>query len=153
DGRLLETHWTLPEADRSAVETALRLREAASAPVTIEVAAVGPRGAAQVLREVLSHGVDRARLVVSEAEALTPDSAARALAAVLGASEAFDLVLGGGGTADGDEGLLAPLTAEALGIPHAGQAAHLLVRATAAEMEVSLDSADGRRQRLRLLPA
>src|SRR5207248_965458 len=33
-GRLLEAHWTMNDADRAALETALRLREEASAPVT-----------------------------------------------------------------------------------------------------------------------
>ncbi len=152
-GRLLEAHWTLTEADRSALETALRVRDAASAPVTVHVAAVGPRRVAQALREVLSYDVDRARLVVSEAEALTPDSAASALAAVLGSGAAFDLVLGSSAAADGEEGLLARLTAEALGIPYAGRAAQLAVRASDTDAEVWLRSADGRRPRLRLLPA
>src|SRR5262249_14794777 len=75
-GRLLAAHWTLTDADRSALEMALRLRDVAAAPVTLHAVAVGPRGVIPVLREVLGYGIDRVRLVVAEAEALTPDSAA-----------------------------------------------------------------------------
>jgi len=72
DGKLLEPHFVLRDADRAALETALRLRDEASAPVTIEVAAVGLRGTAQALREVISLGADRVRLVIPDAEAVTP---------------------------------------------------------------------------------
>jgi electron transfer flavoprotein-quinone oxidoreductase len=151
DGRLLETHWGLDDGDRSALEMALRLREQAAAPVAVHVAAVGPRGTGQALREVLSLGVDRARLVLSEAEAVTPDSAAAALATVLRSGPAFDLILGGSAT-DGEEGLLARLTAEALGIPFAGSAVQLAVRQTESESGVVLLRAGGP-QRQRTLPA
>src|SRR5262249_34685652 len=116
DGRLAEPYLTLNEADQAALETALNLRDHAKAAVSIQVMAVGPRGYAQVLRDVLNLGIDRARLIVSDLHPLTPDSGARALATALEGGPRFDLVLGGGEEAGCQEGLLARLTAEALGI-------------------------------------
>jgi alkylation response protein AidB-like acyl-CoA dehydrogenase/electron transfer flavoprotein alpha subunit len=150
-GRLLEPHLVLNDADRSALETALRLREQATAAVTITVVSAGPRGWADVLREALSLGVDRVRLILS-ADAFAPDSAADALAALLGEKAAFDLVLGGDGDAGTEEGLLARLTAEALDIPYAGRASQLAVQRTQGEGEVLLLDANNR-ERARLLPA
>jgi len=151
-GRLLESHWTLSDADRSALETALRLRDQAAAPVTLQVIAVGPRGHAQVLREALSLGADRVRLVVSDGEGLTPDSAAAALAAVQDAANSFDVILGGIGSADGEEGLLVQLTAAALGTSYAGRAEHVTVRKTKTEQDAYLVDVSGRRQKVRALP-
>jgi electron transfer flavoprotein-quinone oxidoreductase len=150
DGRLLEAHWTLTDADASALETALRLKDAASAPVSIQVAAVGPKGAAQALRGPLALGVDRCRLVLSEAEAVSPASAAAALAAVLRPAARFDLILGGAGS-PGDEGVLARLTAEALGVDCAGSADALTLRWNDQEADAELSSSDGPR-RIRPLP-
>jgi alkylation response protein AidB-like acyl-CoA dehydrogenase/electron transfer flavoprotein alpha subunit len=153
EGRLLEPYITLSEADRSALEIALRLRDEAAAPVSMQVVAVGPRGAGQALREALSLGVDRARLVASEAAAVTPASAATALAAVLKAGPAFDLVLGGSRGADDEEGLVARLTAKMLGVPFTGSAVRLAVRATETEAEVRLAGADSRSPKSWALPA
>jgi alkylation response protein AidB-like acyl-CoA dehydrogenase/flavin-dependent dehydrogenase/ferredoxin-like protein FixX len=153
DGRLLEPFWSLSDADRSALEVALRLRDEAAAPVTVQVAAVGPRGVGQVLREVLSLGVERARLVVSEPEAVTPASAATALAAVLKTGPGFDLILGGGRGPEEEEGLVARLTAGLLGWPFAGNAVQLSVQATQTEAEVRLADGDGRLVMTAALPA
>src|SRR5262249_23248108 len=84
EGRLLDPHFTLTAADRAALETALRLRDAGGAGVAIHVAAVGPRGVGQVLREVQGLDVDGIRLLVTEAEAISLDATTNALAAVLG---------------------------------------------------------------------
>lgn len=127
DGRLLEPYLPLSQSSRSALETALRIRDQASAPVTIEVISVGPAGTAQVLREPLSLGVDRVRLLVLDAEAVTPASAAAELSSVLGAQRAFDLILGGEERDDQEDGLLICLLAQALHIPFAGSASQLLV--------------------------
>jgi electron transfer flavoprotein-quinone oxidoreductase len=152
-GRLLEPHWTLSDADRAALETALRFRDQSVAPVRIQVFAAGPKGHAQVLREALSLGVDRARLVVSEFEGLTSDSAASALAAVLGEGSGFDLVLGGSADANTEEGVVARLTAEALGVAYAGRAAQVVVRKTDVEADVLLIDGAGGQQRVRPLAA
>jgi electron transfer flavoprotein-quinone oxidoreductase len=150
DGKIVEAYWSLTAADQAALETALQLRDQALVRVGVQVVAVGPRPAALALRETLSLGIDRARLLVTEASGVTSDSAALALAAILRSAGPFDLVLGGAGTPDQEEGLLARLTAEALGIPHAGNAAQLTVRSSEAGGDVVLQ-ADGS-ERLRDLP-
>jgi alkylation response protein AidB-like acyl-CoA dehydrogenase len=151
-GRLLEPYLTLSEADRSALEAALRLRDEAAAAVTITVAAVGPRSWAQTLREALSLGVDRVRLV-SIADVVAPDNCADALATVLGEGVAFDLILGGHGDPASEEGLLARMTAEKLGIPYAGRASMLAVSRTKQEAELVLLDGNGHPQRTRPLPS
>jgi alkylation response protein AidB-like acyl-CoA dehydrogenase/electron transfer flavoprotein alpha subunit len=151
-GRLLEPYLTLSEADRSALEMAFQLRDEANATVTVTVAAVGLKGCGPMLREALSLGADRVRLV-SSADPVTPDNAALALAAVLGEKASFDLVLGGGGEAGNENGLLARVTAEALGISHCGNASQLRVQKTQTEGETLLFDASGRQQRSRPLPA
>ena len=119
--------------------------------VTIQVTAVGPRPAATVLREALSLGVDRARLVVTDGSAVTADRAAAVLASLLRPGPKFDLVLGGAGAGGGEEGLVAALTAESLGVVHAGTANYLAARCADGEADAQLVAADGR-QRVRSLP-
>ncbi|HEV3443977.1 MAG TPA: FAD-binding protein, partial [Gemmataceae bacterium] len=152
-GRLMEPYLTLNDADRSALETALRLRDQTTAAVTIEVAAVGPRGMAHALREALSQGVDRTRLVLTDGEFVSPDSAARALTAVFAEGKAFDLVLGGWGEAGSSEGACARLLAAALSLPHAGKAGHVVVRKDDAAAVASAYDASGRRNWECALPA
>jgi electron transfer flavoprotein-quinone oxidoreductase len=151
-GRLLEPYRTWSDADRAALEAALQLKATAAAPVTLQVVAVGPRGTAPALREALNLGADRVRLVVPESE-VTPDSAASALAAVLGTETIFDLVLGGSGDKGSEDGLVARLTAEALGVRHAGTGAHLAVQTTEGNGSLLLATADSKQQRVRSLPA
>ena len=100
-------------------------RDAAAEQVTIEVIAVGPRGAARALRETLELGVDRARLVVADAEITAPEAAGAALTEAL-AGEAFDLILYGepGG---GVEGLAARVAAVRLNATVAGVAEGLRI--------------------------
>jgi alkylation response protein AidB-like acyl-CoA dehydrogenase/flavin-dependent dehydrogenase/ferredoxin-like protein FixX len=123
DGRLLEPYRVLTEADRSALEMALRLRDASpiDGRVTIQVATVANAASATVLQEALSLGFDRVRLVVTDGAA-PPDRGAAALTQVLRGESAFDLILGGAGASDSQHGLLARLTGDALGVPHAGSA-------------------------------
>jgi electron transfer flavoprotein-quinone oxidoreductase len=149
EGRLQEPYLTLSAGDKAALETALWFRDQAAAAVAIQVVAVGPRGMVPVLREALSLGVDRARLVVPPSDGVTAQSAASALAAVIGAG--IDLVLSGTGTGDHEEGLLARLTAEALHIPYAGSAARLALDANGIDSS-SLILAEEHRQRVRSLP-
>src|SRR5262249_11124949 len=132
--------------------TALRLRDQADARVTLQVAAVGPPSVGEHLQEALSLGADRVRLILSPVEAVATDRAAAALAAAL-SGERFDLILTGAGSADSAQGLLGRLTAGALGVPFAGSAAQLAVRATPEGDTVLLAGADGLRQRARSLPA
>src|SRR5262249_1661406 len=132
-------------------ETSLRLRDQAVVAVTIQVAAVAPRGAAGALREALSLGAERARLLLAEVETCSTASAAAALAATLRSGGPYDLILSGSGQPDREDGLLGSLTAEALGVAHAGAAAALAIRRTESESEAILQGSDGR-QHLRSLP-
>jgi alkylation response protein AidB-like acyl-CoA dehydrogenase/flavin-dependent dehydrogenase/electron transfer flavoprotein alpha subunit/electron transfer flavoprotein alpha/beta subunit/ferredoxin-like protein FixX len=152
-GRLLEPHLTLSAADRSVLEAALQLRDQATAPVSIQVATVGPKRCAPALREALSLGVDRVRLVVTEAEAVSPDSAANALASVVGDGSVFDLILGSSGGTESTDGLLSLLTAESLDIPSVGRTAQLIVHKNDAKGELSVAETVGGRQRVHPLPA
>jgi electron transfer flavoprotein-quinone oxidoreductase len=146
DGRLLEAYRVFSDADRSALEEALRLRDAAGERCRVRVATVGPPATGQLLREVVSLGVEPLLLLVPHGrESVPADRAAAALAAVLKDDGRFDLVLGGGGGA-GEEGVLARLTAEALGHPFAGTASRLAVRA-GQEDALQLLTAEGRRTR------
>jgi alkylation response protein AidB-like acyl-CoA dehydrogenase/flavin-dependent dehydrogenase/electron transfer flavoprotein alpha subunit/ferredoxin-like protein FixX len=115
NGRLLEAHWCLSSADRAALETALALRDSTPGHVTVEVAAVGPSRAGQVLREALHLGTSRATLIVSACDAMAPDAAAAALVHTL-RSAAFDTIVWGDGGAHAD-GTVGMLVAEALAVP------------------------------------
>jgi len=152
DGRLAEAHYQLTEADRAALEAALRLRDQASATVWIEVAAVGPKGLGQVLRQTLSQGADRVRLLVPESEPVTPDVAAAGLAAALTGEPPFDLILSGQSGPAEEEGLIGRLTAAHLGVSCGGTAAALGVQTTDGEGTLRLVDSDGR-PRTRALPS
>jgi hypothetical protein len=130
---------------------ALRLRDQAVAEVRVQVAAVGPRGAASVLREALSLGADRARLLLTEADAIATDSAGAALATIVRSDGPFDLILGGGGKPEQEDGLLARITAAALGTPIAESAEQLAVHFTEDQSEALLLGSDQQR-RVRSLP-
>ncbi len=147
DGQLLEAYRVFTEADRAALETALRLRDRTDVAVSIQAATVAPRAAGLLLREVLSLGVERVLLVEAPGP-VPPDQAAVALAAVLRGGPAFDLILSGNG-GQGDEGLLGRLTAEALGVPCCGGVAQVAVQADAQQAVALLVSADGRQRRQR----
>ena len=99
--------------------------ETAPVTVTIQVVAQGARGCASALREPLSLGVDRVRLIVPDRDALTPASAAAALATVIGPTPGFDLILGGESPDDQEDGLLVRLLAQAWDIPFAGNASRV----------------------------
>jgi alkylation response protein AidB-like acyl-CoA dehydrogenase/flavin-dependent dehydrogenase/electron transfer flavoprotein alpha subunit/ferredoxin-like protein FixX len=127
NSRLLEPYQPLSLSSRAAVEVALRIRDQARARVKIEVMAIGPAATAQVLRPILSLGVDRIRLIVPESEPVTPTGSAQAAANVCASNSSFDLILGPDEEANQEDGLLARLFAAALKIPFAGVASQLRV--------------------------
>jgi electron transfer flavoprotein beta subunit len=105
------------EPDAFALEAALRLKEAHGG----EVAALtlGPARAAQVLREALAKGADRAiHIEGAEAHRLDPYAAAEAITRAI-AGQAFDLILTGLQSDDGGYGQTGVILAELLGAPHA----------------------------------
>jgi electron transfer flavoprotein beta subunit len=115
--RDVDASFELNEPDAYALEEALRLKEKHSGEVV--VCSAGPARAAQVLREALARGADRAIHVESDALA-TADAVtvADALAAAI-RDEQFDLVLTGLQSDDQGFGQVGVVLAEKLGMPHA----------------------------------
>ncbi len=112
-----DASFELNEPDAYALEEALRLKEAHGGEVV--VCAAGPARVAQVIREALARGADRAVHVESDALA-SADAAtvAGALAAAI-KDEQFDLVLTGLQSDDQGFGQVGVILAERLGMPHA----------------------------------
>jgi electron transfer flavoprotein beta subunit len=109
--------FELNEPDAYALEEALRLKEKHGGEVI--VCSAGPARAAQVIREALARGADRAIHVESDALATGDANAvAEALAAALEA-EQVDLVLTGLQSDDQGFGQVGVVLAEKLGMPHA----------------------------------
>jgi electron transfer flavoprotein beta subunit len=112
-----DASFELNEPDAYALEEALRLKEKHGGEVV--VCSAGPTRAAQVLREALARGADRAIHVESDAMA-TADAAtvAEALAGAI-RDEQFELVLTGLQSDDQGFGQVGVILAEKLGMPHA----------------------------------
>ncbi|MGH9408683.1 MAG: electron transfer flavoprotein subunit beta/FixA family protein [Vicinamibacterales bacterium] len=112
-----DASFELNEPDAYALEEALRLKEQHGGEVI--VISAGPARVAQVIREALARGADRAIHVESDALA-TADSEtiAHALASAI-RDEAVDLVLTGLQSDDQGFGQTGVVLAETLGIPHA----------------------------------
>ena len=112
-----DASFELNEPDAYALEEALRLKEKHGGEVV--VCCAGPARAAQVIREALARGADRA--VHVEADTLSsaePLVLASALADAI-REEAFDLVLTGLQSDDQGFGQVGVILAEKLGMPHA----------------------------------
>ena len=112
-----DASFELNEPDAYALEEALRLKEKHTGEVV--VCSAGPARAAQVIREALARGADRAIHV--ESDALSSADAftiAEALAAAI-REEQFDLVLTGLQSDDQGFGQVGVILAEKLGMPHA----------------------------------
>jgi electron transfer flavoprotein beta subunit len=111
-----DASFELNEPDAYALEEALRLKEKHGGEVV--VCSAGPARAAQVIREALARGADRAIHVEADWLA-TADafSTADALAAAI-RDEAFDLVLTGLQSDDHGFGQVGVVLAETLGMPH-----------------------------------
>ncbi len=100
--------------DRNAVETALQLKDAYGAKVT--VITMGPPQAKAVLREALSMGADEAYLVTDRAFGGSDTYATSyILSEAIKKLGNFDVILGGIQAIDGDTGQTAPSIAEHLG--------------------------------------
>ena len=112
-----DASFELNEPDAYALEEALRLKEKHGGEVV--VCSAGPARAAQVIREALARGADRAIHVESDALA-TADAftVASALADAV-RDEKFDLILTGLQSDDQGFGQVGVMLAEKLGMPHA----------------------------------
>ena len=112
-----DSGFEMNEPDAYALEEALRLKEQHGGEVV--VCSAGPARAAQVLREGLARGADRA-IHVEGADLASADAGTvgRELAAAM-ADEAFDLVLTGLQSDDQGFAQTGVILAERLGLPHA----------------------------------
>jgi electron transfer flavoprotein beta subunit len=112
-----DASFELNEPDAYALEEALRLKEKHGGEVV--VCSAGPPRAAQVIREALARGADRAVHVESDGLAAADAFVvAGALAAAM-RDEQFDLVLAGLQSDDQGFGQVGVVLAEKLGMPHA----------------------------------
>ena len=112
-----DASFELNEPDAYALEEALRLKEKHSGEVV--VISAGPARAAQVIREALARGADRA--IHIESDALASADACTVAEAIASAirDEKFDLVLTGLQSDDQGFGQVGVILAEKLGMPHA----------------------------------
>jgi electron transfer flavoprotein beta subunit len=112
-----DASFELNEPDAYALEEALRLKEKHGGEVV--VVSAGPARAAQVIREALARGADRA--VHIESDALATADAVTVADAIASAirDEKFDLVLTGLQSDDQGFGQTGVILAEKLGMPHA----------------------------------
>jgi electron transfer flavoprotein beta subunit len=115
--READASFEMNEPDAYALEEGLRLREAHGGEVV--VCSAGPSRVAQVIREALARGADRA-LHVEEESLASADAAmvAEALAAAA-RDEKFDLILTGLQSDDQGFAQTGVIVAERLGLPHA----------------------------------
>jgi len=109
--------FEMNEPDAYALEESLRLKEKHGGEVV--VCSAGPARVAQVLREALARGADRA--IHLESDALAGADAGVIAAALAGAmgGEQFDLVLTGLQSDDQGSAQTGVVLAETLGMPHA----------------------------------
>ncbi len=115
-----DASFELNEPDAYALEEALRLKEKHGGEVV--VCCAGPARAAQVIREALARGADRAIHVEYADGADTAGLDAASVAGMLASAardEKFDLVLTGLQSDDQGFGQVGVILAEALGMPHA----------------------------------
>ncbi len=112
-----DASFELNEPDAYALEEALRLKEKHSGEVV--VCSAGPARAAQVIREALARGADRAIHVESDALATADAFTVAAALADAMRDEKFDLVLTGLQSDDQGFGQVGVVLAEKLGMPHA----------------------------------
>jgi electron transfer flavoprotein beta subunit len=112
-----DASFELNEPDAYALEEALRLKEKHTGEVV--VCCAGPARAAQVIREALARGADRAIHVESDVLGTADaNTVAEALAAAI-KDEQVDLVLTGLQSDDQGFGQVGVVLAEKLGMPHA----------------------------------
>jgi electron transfer flavoprotein beta subunit len=112
-----DASFELNEPDAYALEEALRLKEQHGGEVL--VCCAGPARAAQVVREALARGADRAIHVEDEGLASADAAAVAEALAVAIREEQVDLILTGLQSDDHGFGQVGVVLAEKLGLPHA----------------------------------
>jgi electron transfer flavoprotein beta subunit len=112
-----DASFEMNEPDAYALEEALRLKEKHSGEVV--VCSAGPARVAQVIREALARGADRAIHVEDEALASADAFVTAAALAAAMKDEQFDLVLTGLQSDDQGFAQVGVILGEKLGLPHA----------------------------------
>jgi electron transfer flavoprotein beta subunit len=115
--READAAFEMNEPDAYALEEALRLKEKHGGEVV--VCSAGPSRVAQVIREALARGADRALHVESDALAAADGFVTSAALAAAMKDERFDLVLTGLQSDDQGFAQVGVILAEKLGLPHA----------------------------------
>ena len=111
-----DASFEMNEPDAYALEEALRLKERHGGEVV--VCSAGPARVAQVVREALARGADRAIRVESDALASADGATVAAALAAAMREEQFDLILTGLQSDDQGFAQTGVVLAERLGIPH-----------------------------------
>jgi electron transfer flavoprotein beta subunit len=118
DGKTL-TQESIPRLmngyDEQAIEAALRLRDAGT-ECAIHVVSIGT-DPANILRHAAAMGADEIVHIPADAAALDGHAVAALLAAFVGSLDGADLILCGRQASDDDQGVVAPILAEKLGVP------------------------------------
>ena len=115
------------EADRAALETALRLKDGIGARVT--AVSMGPEKLRDSFQEVLETGIDEAVLISGRAFAGSDTYAtASALAAFVNMRGGFDLILAGRRSLDGETGQVPGELAGLLEVPYLSNAEDVFVK-------------------------
>jgi electron transfer flavoprotein beta subunit len=112
-----DASFEMNEPDAYALEEALRLKETHSGEVV--VCSAGPARVAQVIREALARGADRAIHVEDDGLASADAFVTSAALAAAMKDDKFDLVLTGLQSDDQGFGQVGVILAEKLGLPHA----------------------------------
>jgi len=112
-----DASFEMNEPDAYALEEALRLKEKHGGEVI--VCSAGPSRVAQVIREALARGADRAIHVEDEGLASADAFVTSAALAAAMKDEAFDLILTGLQSDDQGFAQVGVIVAEKLGLPHA----------------------------------
>jgi electron transfer flavoprotein beta subunit len=112
-----DASFEMNEPDAYALEEALRLKEKHGGEVI--VCSAGPSRVAQVIREALARGADRAIHVEDEGLASADAFVTSAALAAAMKDEAFDLILTGLQSDDQGFAQVGVIVAEKLGVPHA----------------------------------
>jgi electron transfer flavoprotein beta subunit len=123
--------------DKNAVEEALRLRSAHSGEVVAFT--VGGPDARKTLKEALAMGADRGVIVSADLLATDTLRTAELLAAAIGKTGPYDVVMCSEGSSDTYDGQVPPMLGELLGLPYAGYARKIEIDEASAKVERSLE--------------
>jgi electron transfer flavoprotein beta subunit len=128
DGKDVEPDFLIRDVnewDDYSLEEALRIKEAATSPVEVVVASVGPEDADEALRKCLAKGADRAIRVWDEAIEGSDSIAIARIIAAVARKEAPDMLFTGVQASDHAFASTGVATAAFLDWPHAAVVANL----------------------------